>query len=376
MKKWLSFLLALLFSMACFSQKAEAGVDLSEAMKKDYNPAELEKYEPGAQRMYDNLRYVLARDGVEETTNWRNRASSLGQHYFITFNYFILPSQEQEILHNLERYSPSGIINLPDLLADLNGYHHSSNKVNVNGLKQDQIDLVQGSQRFISQEDSVIKIPNELINQDYYQSHNYKPQDYSRTYFVGTSATLSHAWSVGTSAKYTLKLGIPGFEHGIELGINASYSGSTASTTTQDTSVTRRAWPVDEIVPPRTGTVVTYEFVESKVKEEYTGKMKVSGLYEDQVNSSPTVVNLGVYTKFKCIQLNNPTIWNKLKELGFDVDDNDKKVIFNGKITVERPSHENLYRQIVRSYYLKENGQIDYSRPIGNERNTILVEKF
>ncbi|MEK4677490.1 MULTISPECIES: hypothetical protein [Bacillus] len=83
------------------------------------------------------------------------------------------------------------------------------------------------------------------------------------------------------------------------------------------------------------------------------------------VDTYPTRVQLGIYNKLKVISQHNPTIWNKLKEIGFALDDQTKEVIFNGVIDMrDQKEPGSVYESSVQTYELDVNGNINF-KPLG-----------
>ncbi|WP_340828679.1 hypothetical protein [Bacillus sp. FSL K6-0268] len=115
----------------------------------------------------------------------------------------------------------------------------------------------------------------------------------------------------------------------------------------------------------RTAVVKTAKLSTPVYTSKLLGTSRIKGYYTDQVNTYPTWVQLGIYNKLKVISQHNPTIWNKLKELGFALDDQTKEVIFNGVIDMrDQKEPGSVYESSVQTYELDVNGNINF-KPLG-----------
>lgn len=115
-----------------------------------------------------------------------------------------------------------------------------------------------------------------------------------------------------------------------------------------------------------TGAVVTAKLSTPVYKTRLLGASSLKGYYTHRVNNDPTWVQLDIYNKLKVISQHNPTIWSKLKELGFDLNNQTKGGIFNGVIDLtDHHASGSLFESHTQIYELDTNGNINYSKSVG-----------
>ncbi|PEP85132.1 ETX/MTX2 family pore-forming toxin [Bacillus toyonensis] len=364
---------AVLSSAILFSTgTAFAANDMSSAEKKGYPQDMVEKLDSGTNNrthsMYETINNLLHSDDLNERTNWK------GDSYnFIRFNYLILPSQEQDVLNQLNTI-PKDNVELKQVLKVLNGYHNKTNAItDVTTLQVSDMNV----NKYIEEPkpdpnaDQYFNIDASVKNANYSEKLTLPTQGINKEYTSSKEFTTTHTLNAGIKQgiKSSLNVGVPGVgqltgEMSFEYQVNYGYSNQTRTMDTVKHTVQAPSIPVQ--LPARTGAVAKATLSTPIVVTKLQGTTKIKGFYTDQVNSYPTQVQLGIYNKFKVISQHNPTIWSKLQELGFNLDDRTQSVIFNGTIDLNvKKEPGSSYDLTVQLYELDANDQINYNKPYG-----------
>ncbi|OLR27477.1 hypothetical protein [Bacillus cereus] len=318
--------------------------------------------------MYETINHLVEIDDLNEQTNWKKDS-----YNFIRFNYLILPSQEQGVLDRLNTI-PKDNVELQQVLKALNGYHNSTNTITG-------IDTLQISNPNV---DKYVEAPKPDPNSDQYENlissasnQNYtnkiigKTQNITKTMTSSKQLTVTHSMNIGMKESMHLTLGtnflnLLEAKNEITFEFSTNYGYTNASTSVDTVSHVVNVPSEEFEIAPRTAVVKTAKLSTPVYTSKLLGTSKIKGYYTDQVNTYPTWLQLGIYNKFKVIAQHNPTIWNKLKELGFDLDDQTKEVIFKGVIDMkDKKEPGSVYESKVQTYELDANGDINFNKPVG-----------
>lgn len=350
-----------------------ASTDMNICTKKDYPQNCVEQNDASdpsrIHAMYETINRLVEIDDLNEQTNWSGKS----WYNFIRFNYLILPSQEQGVLDRLNTI-PKDNVQLQEVLKALNGYHNGTNKITG-------IDTLQISNPNV---DQYVEVPKPDANSDQYENlvssasnQNYtnkiigKTQNITKTLTSSKQLTVTHSMNVGMKESMHLTLGtnflnLLEAKNEITFEFSTNYGYTNASTSVDTVSHTVNVPSEEFEIAPRTAVVKTAKLSTPVYTSKLLGTSRIKGYYTDQVNAYPTWVQLGIYNKFKVISQHNPTIWNKLKELGFDLDDQTKEVIFKGVIDMkDRKEPGSAYESKVQTYELDANGDINFNKPVG-----------
>ncbi|UIJ69769.1 ETX/MTX2 family pore-forming toxin (plasmid) [Bacillus cereus] len=319
--------------------------------------------------MYETINHLVEIDDLNEQTNWKKDS-----YNFIRLNYLILPSQEQGVLDRLNTI-PKDNVQLQEVLKALNGYHNGTNTITG-------IDTLQISNPNV---DKYVEAPKPDPNSDQYENiissasnQNYtnkiigKTQNITKTLTSSKQLTVTHSMNIGMKESMHLTLGtnflgLLDAKNEITFEFSANYGYTNASTSVDTVSHVVNVPSEEFEIAPRTAVVKTAKLSTPVYTSKLLGTSKIKGYYTDQVNTYPTWVQLGIYNKFKVISQHNPTIWNKLKELGFDLDDQTKEVIFKGVIDMkDKKEPGSVYESKVQTYELDANGDINFNKPVGS----------
>lgn len=350
-----------------------AAIDMSSCTKKDYPQSCVEQTDPGVNNrthaMYETINRLVEEDTLNEQTNWSGKS----WYNFIRFNYLILPSQEQDVLYQLNRIDPNNV-ELSEVLKALNGYHNKTNSIQdyANTIKTTDLNATEYAEEPVVDPSSPqYKELNTVLKNQSNETLTKTGQIIGQKITSSTQVTNTHSLDVGR--KFGMKSSVnidvasfvkAGVEITDEIHANYSYINGTTTVNTKEDSVTTS--PESVSLKPHTGAVITAKLSTPAYTGKLKGKMVLDGYYTDQVNSYPTWVQLGIYNKFKVISMHNPEIWNKLKDLHFSLDDTYKKVNFEGKLTVnERKAPGSNFESSTQIYELDANGEINYNKPVG-----------
>lgn len=351
---------------------AFAATDMSTCTKQDYPQSCVENTEANSRTsaMYATINKLLEEDTLNEQTNWSGKS----WHNFIRFNYLILPSQEQDVLNQLNRIDPNNV-DLSEVLKALNGYHNKTNLIKdyASTLKTSDLDVKEylETPKVDTTVDQYKKLSTVLKNPSN-ETLTKTGQIVGQKITTGTQIINKHSIDVGRKfgMKSSVNVNIPGFgsaglEMTDEIHANYGYTNETHTINSKEDSVTTS--PESVTLKPHTGAVITATLGTPAYTGKLKGKMTLDGYYTDQVNSYPTWVELGIYNKFKVISMHNPSVWKKLQELHFSLDDNHKKVNFEGVMTVnERKAPGSAFESSTQIYELDSNGEINYQKPVGS----------
>ncbi|MDA1775112.1 hypothetical protein PDJ95_27915 [Bacillus cereus] len=374
--KWLRTIpVACLLSSALLTVPTSsfAAIDISSCTKKDYPQSCVEQTDPGVNNrtheMYETINRLVAINELNEQTNW----SGKNLYNFIRFNYLILPSQEQDVLNQLN-IIPKDNVGLKQVLKALNGYHNRTNIItdtNTIQISNMNVNTYIEDPKPEPNSDQYREINTKVINESYSQTLTKKTQNITESIQSSKQLTVTHSLNTGTKEglKSSFGVGVPliGEVKGEFLFEYSANLGYTNASLTINTTIHTVTSPQEDIsLAPRTGAVVIAKLSTPVYTTNLLGISRIKGYYTDQVNNYPTWVQLGIYNKFKVISQHNPTIWNKLKELGFFLDDQTKEVIFNGRIDlIDRHAPGSTFESRTQIYELDENGNINYNKPVG-----------
>ncbi|UIJ69656.1 ETX/MTX2 family pore-forming toxin (plasmid) [Bacillus cereus] len=208
-------------------------------------------------------------------------------------------------------------------------------------------------------------------NQNYINTITSKTQNITKTLTSSKQLTVTHSMNLGMKQSMHLTLGtnflnLLEAKNEITFEYSANYGYTNASTSVDTVSHVINVPSEEFEIAPRTAVVKTAKLSTPVYTSKLLGTSRIKGYYTDQVNTYPTWVQLGIYNKLKVISQHNPTIWNKLKELGFALDDQTKEVIFNGVIDMrDQKEPGSVYESSVQTYELDANGNINFNKPVG-----------
>ncbi|MCQ6530710.1 ETX/MTX2 family pore-forming toxin, partial [Bacillus mycoides] len=225
--------------------------------------------------------------------------------------------------------------------------------------------------------DQYREINTKAINESYSQTLTKKTLNITESIQSSKQLTVTHNLNTGTKEglKSSLGVSVPLIgevkgELSFEYSINYGYTNAFAKIDTITHTVTSPQKVIS--LAPRTGAVVMVKLSTPVYKTKLLGTSRIKGYYTDQVNTYPTWVQLGIYNKFKVISQHNPTIWNKLKELGFALDDQTKEVIFKGVIDLtDRHAPGSTFESHTQIYELDADGNINYNKPVGEPQTEV-----
>lgn len=350
-----------------------ATTDMSSCSKNGYSQSCVEQTDSSVNNrthtMYETINRLVEIDDLNEQTNW----SENSWYNFIRFNYLILPSQEQKVFNQLNTI-PKDNVELKQVLKALNGYHNRTNTItDTNTLQISNVNV----NKYIEDpgpdpnSDQYREINTKVINESYSQPLTKKTQNITESILSTKQLTVTHSLNIGAKEGLKSSIGVSVPLIGEVKGemffeYTGNYGYTNASATIDTTTHTVTSPQEDILLAPRTGAVVTAKLSTPVYKTKLLGISRIKGYYTDQVNNYPTWVQLGIYNKFKVISQHNPTIWNKLKELGFSLDDQTKEVIFNGVIDLtDRHAPGSTFESRTQIYELDANGNINYNKPVG-----------
>ncbi|MGR5970092.1 hypothetical protein ACT7C1_26875 [Bacillus paranthracis] len=182
-----------------------AATDMSSCSKNDYPQSCVEKTDPGVNNrthaMYETINRLVEMDDLNEQTNW----SGNSWYNFIRFNYLILPSQEQDVLNQLNSI-PKDNVELKQVLKALNGYHNRTNTItDTNTLQISNVNV----NKYIEDpkpdpnSDQYREINTKAINESYSQTLTKKTQSITQSIQSSKQLTVTHSLDIG--AKEGLK---------------------------------------------------------------------------------------------------------------------------------------------------------------------------